>query len=128
MELFKQKPLHWTSHAKSKMNFYRLSEQRVRRVLHTPKRIEEGVAENTIAAMQPVSIISKTPARNAKHNVAGGEDGKKKETWNQEIWVMIEETKKERKIISAWRYPGMTKSGDPLPAEILAEIKASGRP
>ena len=35
---------------------------------------------------------------------------------------MLEETKKERKIISAWRYPGMTKAGEPLPEEILKEM------
>jgi hypothetical protein len=26
-----------------------------------------------------------------------------------ELWVMVEDTKKERRIISAWRYPGKTK-------------------
>lgn len=107
----KQKPLHWTGHAKGKMNFYRLSEQRIRRVLISPKRIETGIAPDTIAMMQPQSVKSKT------------EEGKRKEIWTQEIWVMVEETEKERKIISAWRYPGMTKPGEPLPEEILSEFK-----
>ena len=102
----KQKPLYWTSHAKDKMRFYNLSESRVKRVLNAPKRTEEGIAPDTIAMMQPASI--KTTV---------GKPG-----WSQEIWVMIEETKKERKIISAWRYPGMTKAGEPLPEEILQEI------
>ena len=109
MEIFgKIKPLKWTSHAKMKMNFYRLSEGRVRRVLHSPRRIEEGIAEDTIAMMQPVSMTKTTK---------GAED------WNQEIWVMIVETPSERRVISAWRYPGKTKVGEPLPAEILQEMR-----
>ncbi|EKD23998.1 MAG: hypothetical protein ACD_81C00131G0001 [uncultured bacterium] len=103
----KIKPLKWTSHAKMKMQYYRLSEGRVRRVLHTPRRIEEGIAENTIALMQPVSMTN---------------TGKGTEDWNQEIWVMIVETPSERRVISAWRYPGKTKIGEPLPAEILSEL------
>ena len=106
----KSKPFHWTTHVKDKMRFYRLSESRVKRVMHSPRRIEEGIAPDTIAMMQPASIRT------------GMENGKRKETWNQELWVMIEETKKERKIISAWRYPGMTRAGQPLPEEILREI------
>jgi hypothetical protein len=103
----KIKPLKWTSHAKMKMQYYRLSEGRVRRVLHSPRRIEEGIAENTIALMQPVSMTKTT---------IGAED------WNQEIWVMIVETPSERRIISTWRYPGKTKVGEPLPQEILNEL------
>lgn len=104
----KIKPLKWTSHAKMKMNFYRLSEGRVRRVLHAPRRIEEGIAEHTIAMMQPASMTK---------TVKGAED------WNQEIWVMIVEAPSERRVISAWRYPGKTSPGDPLPAEIMKEMQ-----
>ena len=104
----KIKPLKWTSHSKMKMQYYRLSEGRVRRVLHSPMRIEEGVAENTIAIMQPVSMIS---------TIKGAED------WNQEIWVLLVETPSERRVISAWRYPGKTVPGEPLPAEIIREME-----
>lgn len=97
MILQKNKPLFWTNHAKAKMNFYRLSEQRVRRVLHSPKRVEEGIAPKTVAMMQPVTVKNKT------------EKGERKELWTQEIWVMAQDSKAKRKIISAWRYPGMTK-------------------
>ena len=38
--------------------------------------------------------------------------GPRKEVWSQEIWVMIQDLGKERRIISAWRYPGMTKPRD----------------
>lgn len=109
MLLLKQKTLHWTSHSRDKMRFYRLSEARLKRVIHSPQRIEEGIAPDTVAMMQS--------AGNAKHPY--------------EIWVMIQ-TKRQgagvkrqeiTKIISAWRYPGKTKHGQSLPAEILRELK-----
>ncbi len=99
--LKKVKTLFWTNHAKGKMRFYGLSEQRVLRILHTPNRIEEGIVLNTIAMMQSA--------------------GSKKHPY--EIWAMIAETKTRRKIISAWKYLGKTKPGDPLPEEILRELK-----
>ncbi len=86
----KFKLLHWTNHAKGKMMYYRLSPMRIRRVLHSPRRVEEGVAPKTVAMMQPASMKG---------------DNK----WTQEIWVMIQDAGKERKVISAWRYPGVTK-------------------
>ena len=103
----KQKPFHWTAHSKDKMRFYRLSESRVKRVLHSPKRIEEGIAPDTIAVMQPASLKSKI------------ENGKRKEIWTQEIWVMIEETPKQRNVISVWRYPGATKPRSEIALDFL---------
>lgn len=100
------------------MRFYGLSESRIRRVIKSPARIEEGIAQSTIAAMQPASYKMK--------------DGQR--TWSQEIWVMFRTVSipsntnsgasiKSIKIISAWRYPGKTKEGSPLPSEILNEIE-----
>lgn len=106
--LKKSKKIFWTNHALAKMRFYGLSEQRILRVLHTPERIEEGIASRTIAMMQPA--------------------GSKKHPY--EVWTMIQDlsanrhgTKARRKIISAWKYPGRTKPGDPIPEEILRELK-----
>jgi len=62
--------------------------------------------------MQPLSVTSNK------------EQGTWKEKWNQELWVMIQDKGSIRKVISAWRYPGMTKPGIPLPEEILREIRA----
>ena len=95
--------LHWTHHSKNKMRQYGLSEARVRRIIHTPKRIEAGIAPKTIVYMQS----SGSP----KHP--------------HELWVMIQDEKSRRKIISAWRYPGTTKKGQELPPEILREIRAA---
>ena len=85
--------IFFTHHAQGKMAFYKLSPGRVRRVLHSPKRIEEGVAPKTVAMMQPGTVKK---------------DGQK-ETWSQEIWVMFQDGARGRTIISAWRYPGVTK-------------------
>ena len=82
------------------MRYYGLSEARVKRVVRAPERVEEGIAPNTIAAMQPY--------------------GNKKD---REIWVMVADTKEKRKVISAWRYPARTKPGEPLPEEILREFR-----
>jgi len=89
--------LVWTNHSIEKMKQYQLSEQRIRRVLYTPKRREEGIAPNTIAVMQSTG--------SAKHPT--------------EIWIMyqlinpkheIPNSKRiginKIRIISAWRYPG----------------------
>src|SRR3990167_682420 len=42
----------WTNHVVHKMRHYGLSEGRVRRVLASPKRREEGIAPGTVAVMQ----------------------------------------------------------------------------
>jgi hypothetical protein len=104
----KPKALHWTAHARAKMRQYRFSEARVKRVLHSPLRVEEGIAPDTIAMMQPVSTTGYGDKR----------------TWKQEMWVMIAETPKTRRVVSAWRYPGQTKLGTPLPPEVLRQLKA----
>ena len=36
-----------------KMNHYRLTESRVKRIIRHPARVEEGILEGAIAAMQP---------------------------------------------------------------------------
>lgn len=100
----KFKTVHWTAHCRQKMRFYGLSEGRVRRVLHSPTRVEEGIAEHTAAVMQRVP--------SPKHP--------------SEIWVMIEDRRDKRNVVSAWRYPGTTRPGKPLPPEILREIHDAG--
>ncbi|TSC53850.1 MAG: hypothetical protein LiPW39_48 [Parcubacteria group bacterium LiPW_39] len=104
MELLPQKEnLYWTEHARIKMRQYRLSESRVKRVLRFPKRLEIGVAPETVAAMQPA--------------------GSKKHPY--EIWVMWVvgylksdvrfQRAKKITIISAWKYPGVSPVHEPPP-------------
>ncbi|MDP3696962.1 MAG: hypothetical protein Q8R55_02910 [Candidatus Taylorbacteria bacterium] len=107
---------HWTNHVIRKMGFYGLSPDRVRRVISNPKRVEDGVAENTVAVMQP-GTNTKKPT---------------------EVWVMYQQKSQNEKIkmqnfrkkivISAWRYPGISPIGKaiPIPADILEELKNEG--
>jgi hypothetical protein len=112
---------YFTLHSEYKMREYHLSRQRVIRIIRSPQRIETGIVENTVAVMQPASTRR-----------TGGE-----ETWTQELWVMYKIHPKiknpngnggdilnqpELKIISAWRYPGVSPERDPIPSEILREI------
>ncbi|MDD4901445.1 MAG: hypothetical protein PHS62_05120 [Patescibacteria group bacterium] len=99
----------WTGHALGKMRYYGLTAQRILRVINHPVRIEEGVAENTTAVMQPASINRKS--------APGGK------SWNSEIWAMYKLLDGRYKIISAWRYPGVSPKRNYLPAEIMEEVK-----
>ena len=94
----------WTSHAQEKMRFYRLSESRVKNIVRHPERVEEGIAEDTVAVMKP----------------AGGKN-------YSEIWVMyviMRSDKGKIKIITAWRYPGRSPERDPVPPEVVKEVRA----
>lgn len=96
----------WTSHVIGKMGFYGLTPDRVKRVIRSPKRVEEGIAENTIGVMQPSTNIKKPT----------------------EVWVMYQKKGAKKIIISAWRYPGVSPVGKqiPIPADILEELKNQG--
>ncbi len=116
---------YFTLHSEYKMREYHLSRQRVIRIIRSPKRREVGILENTIAVMQPASMKR-----------VGN-----KEAWTQELWVMykvnadskLSKSKLEQilnqaelKIISAWRYPGVSPKRDPIPSDILREIENRG--
>ncbi|OGY96503.1 MAG: hypothetical protein A2128_00660 [Candidatus Liptonbacteria bacterium GWC1_60_9] len=100
LALKKQKPLHWTHHSQSKMRYYRLSEARVKRVLRTPFRIEEGIVPKTVAYMQLAGSV--------KHP--------------SEIWAMVLDEPQRRNVITAWRYPGKSPVRNPVPFAILQEV------
>lgn len=95
--------IYWTKHAREKMRQYQLSETRLKRVLRNPERKEVGIAPGTTAVMQSTG---------AKKNP-------------KEIWIMYQAINsqpttqnskpKKIKIISAWRYPGRSPIGKPLP-------------
>ena len=108
----------WTSHSHDKMRYYRLSEQRIKRVLRNPLRVEEGIAPNTIAVMQtagsgkhPYEIWAMYQVINQKSKVKSQNLGKQN-LGNQKL-----------RIISAWRYPGKSPKRNPIPEEILQEIQ-----
>ena len=104
--------IYWTQHVKDKMRFYNLSEGRLKRVLRRPEREEKGIALRTVAVMQTAGT-KKNPT---------------------EVWLMYQivplnskspisnfQSPKQRiKIISAWRYPGQSPTGEPpIPEDVL---------
>lgn len=93
------KKIQWTEHSKLKMRQYGLSKIKILNLLRKPQRTEKGIAEGTTAVMQPNKVYSMSKI---KKNPG-------------EIWLMYKDTKDFRKIISAWRYPGISKPGDPVP-------------
>ena len=95
----------WTKHSIEKMQFYSLSENRLKRVLRNPDRKEEGIAPETLAVMQRTG--------SKKHPT--------------EIWIMYQIIKSKVKIISAWRYPGISPTDKkiPIPEDILEELEKS---
>lgn len=101
----------WTKHSEKKMKFYNLSKNRILRIIKNPHRVEEGIAPKTIALMRPVN----------PKKLPGG-----KQEWKQEIWTMIQKSKEGLKIISAWRYPGISPKQNPIPSEIIEELKREG--
>ena len=102
---------HWTNHVIRKMIHYGLSPMRVLRVIRAPQRMEEGIAPNTLAAMQKIGTSKRA----------------------SEIWVMYAEHKKgktkiglpRKVIVTAWRYPGSSpiREAIPIPHDILEELK-----
>ncbi|MBU4082921.1 hypothetical protein KKB98_03210 [Patescibacteria group bacterium] len=92
------KEICWTRHIKEKMMYYRLSEGRLRRILRRPQRSEVGIAPETVALMCRA-------------------DTKK----SCEIWLMYQQVGKKKKMISAWRYPGISPKGEPIfiPDDVL---------
>lgn len=121
----------WTRHIKNKMVFYHISGAQILRIFRKPNRREEGIAPGTSACMQG-------------RKLAGSSKGRA-----EEIWIMYRMNKGLRAkdlrpghggnlptkrpqsritLISAWRYPGVTKPGErpPIPNDILAELAESG--
>jgi hypothetical protein len=107
--------LHWTLHAKAKMRFYAISERMVKRALIRPKRTEHGVAPHTSACMIPYGKPQKG----------------KRQPYTGEVWIMYQKVKPKVegrrsgvRVISAWRYPGVSpvRGKIPIPLDILEEL------
>jgi len=94
--------LSWTNHVIGKMMHYKISEGLIRRVIRSPHRAEEGIAPNTIAVMQKTGS-QKNP---------------------KEVWVMYIKNNSGKKVITAWRYPGISPVREqiPIPNDILDEL------
>ncbi len=102
------KKLHWTEHSKIKMRQYGLSKSKLMNILYKPERKEQGIVAGTKAAMKTNKLYSKSKTKKAPG----------------EVWLMYKDVKDIRKIISAWRYPGISRPGEniPIPEDIRQEI------
>jgi hypothetical protein len=118
--IISQNNFYWTEHAKIKMRQYRLSEARVKRVLRFPKRIEVGIAPGTTAVMQPAGSKQHPYEIWVMWFLAGARD--KTEAFNNKKNFNFN---KQIKIISAWRYPGVSPIHEPppIPDDVLEMIK-----
>ncbi len=132
--------LSWTRHIKNKMVFYHLSGAQVLRIFRRPDRREEGIAPGTSAAMK--TRVAQRGTRNVERK-----DQKLK---SEELWIMYKVAQRETRnvkrngtesnvsrstlhaprvtMISAWRYPGVTKVGErpEIPADALSELEKIG--
>jgi hypothetical protein len=116
------KKIHWSQHVQTKMRQYGLSKGKLLNLLAKPDRTEQGIAPETVAVMKTNRLFSKTKARSSS----------KKTAWQGlrvpgEIWLMYSDSQNLRKIISAWRYPGISKPGEaiPIPEEIREELRTT---
>ncbi|MDP2741182.1 MAG: hypothetical protein Q8O66_00630 [bacterium] len=112
------KKLHWTEHSKIKMKQYGLSKQKILNILYKPERIERGIVPGTTAAMKTNKVFFKEK----KITLSNAWSAPKKTPG--EIWLMYKDVKDIRRIISAWRYPGISKPGEdiPIPEDIRREL------
>jgi len=110
------KKYSWTRHVVGKMQYYRISESIVKRIIKSPKRMEKGIAEGTVACM-----ISKRSKRKAEPRTGM----RSRPSTGEELWVMYQPKGARKHIITAWRYPGTSPVRDvlPIPEDILEEIK-----
>jgi len=112
----------WTQHSQIKMKQYGLSKQKLLGILRKPERKEKAIVPGLIAAMKTNKIFFK------QKQITLTQAWQRPKKAPGEIWIMYKDIKKQgeqiRKIISAWRYPGITKPGEeiPIPEDIKKYI------
>ena len=114
----------WTKHSQYKMRYYGLSPQRIKRIIRHPARTEEAIIPKMIAAMQPAGLATEALAKAAGKSYS-------------EIWTIYQFAKRtdtkykilntkysQIKVITACRNPGKSPVHNPIPQDILNEIKS----
>jgi len=113
------------------MRQYGLSKSKISGILRKPERREKAIVPGLIAVMCTIKKFgNKTVSVFENKKVANPPKAKafRRAMAPGEIWVMYKDSKKQgeqiRKIISAWRYPGVTKPGDeiPVPEDIRQDL------
>lgn len=126
MALFENQKYEFTNHARVKMRQYGITESRVKRIIRYPERTEETVIEKAIAAMQKTGgkkdkemwvmyLIGKSKIKSQKSK--NEEDDEREGISNFSLPV------RKIKVITAWRYPGVSPRRNPIPDEVLAEVR-----
>jgi hypothetical protein len=119
--------LHWTEHSKIKMKQYGLSKQKLFGILSKPERKERGIVPGTMAVMKTNKVYFK------EKQITLTNAWRKPKKAPGEIWLMYKDNRdtsagsvQVRKIISAWRYPGISKPGEeiPVPEDIKVFLKS----
>ncbi|MFA6190030.1 MAG: hypothetical protein WC711_00750 [Candidatus Staskawiczbacteria bacterium] len=124
--------LVWTQHSEIKMKQYGLSKSKLSNILLKPERKEQGIVPGTTAVMRTNKVLFKQ-----KQITLEGAWQKPRKAPG-EIWLMYKDINQKnsltgakesiRKIISAWRYPGISKPGEeiPVPDDIRQELLENG--
>ena len=134
----------YTKHSEYKMREYSLSRQKVEGIIRRPYRTETGIVPKTVAVMQPVSPktvdgktvwkqeiwtlyqLRKSEAISNFQFLPTNRDPAKAVAISNEISnpkFQIQNSSQQMLIISAWRYPGVSPAGNPIPANILRELE-----
>jgi len=105
------------------MRQYGLSKQKLFGILNRPERKEQGIVPGTTAVMKTNKVFFKAK------QITVTDAWKKPKKAPGEIWLMYKDAKNVsegqiRRIISAWRYPGISKPGEaiPIPEDIREEL------
>jgi len=105
------------------MKQYGLSKQKLLGILYKPERKEQGIVLGTTAVMKTNKVFFK------QKQITLSKAWQKPKRAPGEIWLMYKDIKMAmvpmRKIISAWRYPGVSKPGEaiPIPEDIRQELE-----
>ncbi len=129
----------YTKHSEYKMREYSLSRQKVEGIIRRPYRTETGIVPRTVAVMQPVSpktVDGKTVWKQEiwtlyqlkNHELRITNDGNEQDDSLETAGIrnskfVIPNSTNQLLIISAWRYPGVSPAGNPIPANILRELE-----
>ena len=102
------------------MKQYGLSVSKLLGILRKPERRERGIALGTMAVMKTNKVFFKEKA------ITLSDAWRRPKKAPGEIWIMYKDTKDQRKIISAWRYPGVSIPGEeiPVPDDIKYFLKS----
>lgn len=99
------------------MKQYGLSKQKLIGILYEPERKEQGIVPGTTAVMKTNKTFFKAKQVTLKQAWQNHPWGTRKAPG--EIWLMYKDVKTAmvptRKVISAWRYPGVSKPGEAIP-------------